>query len=306
LRPSGYGERINPLQASFARANESATQAPDIFAFAQAEDHVMRDFRDAKTIAQTLRDELSAKCISITHSESLELVSRLFGLRDWNVLSARIQAERKAVVAESEPQQPVPEGTSLPTVPLRDLVLFPNMIVPLYLGRENSKRAADRAMAGDHRILVVTQRRAADDHPSPQSLYGVGVTARVLDQIKLDDGSEKLLVKGLERAAIVEMAEGLFLTAEIEPVDKTRNQETRALDLSRAVLEEFWLYRNASPSDRAYSGLPHIHDPSDLADAIAPFLVVTIAQRQGLLETSDVVVRLEKLLALMKTDRQVA
>jgi len=304
LHPSGYGERINPLQASFARANESATQAPDIFAFAQAEDHVMRDFRDAKTIAQTLRDELSAKCISITHGESLELVSKLFGLRDWNVLSARIQAERQVVVATSEP--PLPQGASLPTVPLRDLVLFPNMIVPLYLGRESSKRAADRAVAHDHRMLVVTQRRAADDHPSPQSLYGVGVTARVLDQIKLDDGSEKLLVKGLERAAIVEMAEGLFLTAEIAPVDKSRNQETRALDLSREVLEEFWLYRNASPSDRAYSGLPHIHDPGDLADAIAPFLVVTIAQRQDLLETSDVVVRFEKLLALMKTDRQVA
>jgi uncharacterized protein len=265
--------------------------------------HVMRDFRDAKAMAQTLRNELDAKSISISHSESLELVSKLFGFHDWNVLSARIQAERQSVVARSEPQQPAREGAGLPTLPLRDLVLFPNMIAPLYLGRESSKRAIDQAMARDRRIFVVTQRRSADDHPSPQGLYGVGVTASVLDQIKLDDGSVKLLVKGLGRAAVVEMADGLFLTSEIAPVDKSRSQETQAFDLSRAVLEEFWAYRNASPSDRAYSSLLHINDPSDLADAIAPFLMVTIAERQDLLETSDVVARLEKALALMKTDR---
>jgi uncharacterized protein len=266
----------------------------------------MRDFRDAKTMAQTLRDELDAKSISITHSESLELVSRLFGFHDWNVLSARIQAERQPVAAKSERQNPPPDDTGLPTIPLRDLVLFPNMTVPLLLGREGSKQAVDRAIARDRRVFVVTQRRPADDHPSPQGLYGVGVTARVLDQTKLDNGTVKLLVKGLERAAIAEMVEGLFLTAEIAPVDKSGNRETRAAELSRAVLEEFWAYRNASPSDRAYSSLPHIHDPSDLADAIAAFLMVTIAQRQDLLETGDVVARLEKILALMKSDRQVA
>jgi ATP-dependent Lon protease len=265
----------------------------------------MRDFRDAKAMAQTLRDELDAKSISITHSESLELVSRLLGFHDWNVLSARIQTERQSVAAKSESQQPIAKATALPTVPLRDLVLFPNMIAPLFLGRESSKRAVDQAMAHDHRILVVTQRRAADDHPSPQGLYGVGVTARILDQIKLDNGSVKLLVKGLERAAIVEMVEGLFLTAEITPVDKSRSQETQAFELSRSVLQEFWAYRNVDPSDRAYSGLLHIHDPSDFADAVAPFLTVTIAQRQDLLETSDVVFRLEKARALM-SDRHVA
>ena len=258
----------------------------------------MRDFRDAKAMAQTLREALKAKSVPLTHSESLELIAKVLGFRDWNVLSARIQSE----------YQPPPISTDarLPTVPLRDIVLFPKMIAPLLMGREASKRAVERAMAGDQRILAVTQRRAADDNPAPQGLYRVGVTASVIDRTTLHDGTIRLVVKGLERAAIVQWSEGQFLTAEVTPVEDSRGQEAEAFDLSRAVLEEFRAYRNASLSAGPYARLPHIREPSELADAVASFLLVEIEQRQDLLETSDVIARIEKVRALMQADRQAA
>src|SRR4030095_4534523 len=100
LRPSGYGERVEPLQASFARANESATQAPDLSLSLMQRSHPMRDFRDAKAMAQTLREALQTKSVSLTHSESLELVARVLGFHDWNVLNARIQTEHQPLATE--------------------------------------------------------------------------------------------------------------------------------------------------------------------------------------------------------------
>jgi uncharacterized protein len=97
-----------------------------------------------------------------------------------------------------------------------------------------------------------------------------------------------------------------FLTAEVVPVEETRGQEVYALDLSRSVLDEFPAYRNASLSEWPYSKLPQIRKPGELADAVAPFLTVGIDRRQDLLETGDVISRLEKILALMKADRQAA
>jgi ATP-dependent Lon protease len=264
----------------------------------------MRDFRDAKAMAQTLREALQTKSVSLTHSESLELVARVLGFHDWNVLSARIQTEHQPLA--TEPTALPPTSTGLPTVPLRDFVLFPKMVVPLFMGRETSKRAVDRAMAGDQRILSVTQRRAGDENPAPQELYRVGVTASVIDLTTLDDGTIRFVVKGIERVSIVQLTEGQFLMAEVAAIEDSRGQEAEAFALSRAVLEEFQQYRNADPAAAPYARVPHIRDPGVLANAIAPHLVVEIDQRQDLLETSDVVARLEKILALMKADRQAA
>ena len=264
----------------------------------------MRDFRDAKAMAQTLREALKAKSVSLTHSESLELIARVLGFHDWNVLSARIQSEHQSLAAEPSAMPPI--STGLPTVPLRDLVLFPKMVAPLLMGREASKRAVERAMAGDQRILAVTQRRAADDNPALEGLYRVGVTAGVIDFTTLNDWTIRLIVKGIERVSIVQLAEGQFLTAEIAAIEESRGQEPEAFALARAVVEEFRAYRNADLSAAPYARLPHIREPGELADAIAPHLLVEIDRRQDLLETSDVVARLEKILALMKADRQAA
>src|ERR1700724_1771854 len=143
----------------------------------------MRDFRDAKAMAQTLRDALKAKSVTLTNSESLELIAKILGFHNWNVLSARIQAEpnQKLIrIPANLPAVPLPAGANLPLLPLRDIVLFPYMIAPIFVGREKTKRALDCAMAADRRIFVVTQRQASDDDPTQDALHSVGVVAHVV------------------------------------------------------------------------------------------------------------------------------
>jgi len=266
----------------------------------------MRDFRDAKAMAQTLREALAAKSISVSHSESLELVAKILGFHDWNVLSARIQSGHRPSDA------PILPGASLPLIPLRDIVLFPRMIVPLFVGRAASNRAIEHAMAGGRRILAVTQRLAADDNPSSEDLYSVGVTAEILDHpTVLGGGMTKLLVNGLERVAVRHIAQWQFLAAEIAQVEESRGHEAEAFTLARAALTRFQAYINADANvDLAFKPfttmLNNIREPGIMADALAPFLPIEIGQRQELLETSDVITRLEKLLALMTGKSQAA
>jgi uncharacterized protein len=272
----------------------------------------MRDFRDAKAMAQTLRDELKAKGVSLTYSDNLELVAKVLGFHDWNTLAAKIQSEDPSLITQPGTTVPatakptLPTGTGLPTVPLRDVVLFPNTVIPLFVGRETTKRALHKAMAADKRILAVTQRRAADDAPTPDALHNVGVIASMMDQVTLGDGTIKLLVRGLDRAAILHFAEGEFLAAETTPIQESRGAEEEAFNLSRAVLEKLQAHRNVDGLSSPYAGLSGILEPSALADAIAPLLSAEIDKKQELLETSDVVTRLEKILALMNTGPQPA
>jgi len=260
----------------------------------------MRDFRDAKAMAQTLREALKPKSISLTNSESLELVAKMLGFHDWNVLSAHIQSS-------SEKDSPrVPLGADLPIVPCRDIVLFPNMGTPLFVGRDSTKRALECAMAGDRRVLAVTQRRAGDDDPDPSALYGVGVIATVIDLMSLGDGTIKLFVKTLKRAAIVGFVRGQFLTAQITSMEEVRGDTDEAFALSRAVLEKLEAHRDEDFLTSPHARLSHIREPGILADAVAPHLAARIEQKQELLETGDVVSRLEKVLALMNAVRQQA
>jgi ATP-dependent Lon protease len=269
----------------------------------------MRDFRDAKAMAQTLREALKTKSVSLTHSESLELVATMFGFHDWNVLSARIQSELQTA---ANPGSTIPATVRLaaenrlPTVPLRDIVLFPHLKVPLFAGRARTIQAVECAMVKDRRILVVTQRRSGDDNPTAADLYGVGLTARVTDLVKLDDGTIKLLVKTFTRATIVRLVEAPFLTAEIAPFDESRGQDEEAIALSRAVQETLFAARNTGQISFLYDRLQESNDPGTLADAVAALLPCSIRQKQDLLETGDVVSRLQKILALMKTDQQAA
>jgi ATP-dependent Lon protease len=269
----------------------------------------MRDFRDAKAMAQTLREALKTKSVSLTHSESLELVATVLGFHDWNVLSARIQSE---VQPAANPGPTIPAivnlaaENQLPTVPLRDIVLFPHLTVPLFLGRAKTLRAVECAMAKDRRILVVTQRRSGDDNPTAADLYGVGLTASVTDLLKVDDGSIKLLAKTLKRATIVRLVEDPFLMAEIAPFDESRGQDEEATTLSRSVLEGLLAARNSGQISFVYDRFQAIKEPGTLADAVAALLPCDIRQKQGLLETGDVVSRLQTILTLMKTDQQAA
>ncbi|MBA2397261.1 MAG: LON peptidase substrate-binding domain-containing protein [Bradyrhizobium sp.] len=265
----------------------------------------MRDFRDAKAMAHSLRDALKARSVSLTHSESLELVARTLGLPDWNHLAAQIQSSQPV------PASPVAMAAGIPIVPMRDLVVFPHMVAPIFVGREKTRRAIERALATDRRVLVVTQRRAADDDPSMDALHSVGVIANVIHNATLLDGNLKLFISGTARGVVVRPVEEEFLMAEVTSVDETNRQTVEAVALFSAVLEAYQAWTNVhfstqSRGPRANLSLPNTGDPGMLADAIAPLLPVTIEQRQQLLETSDVVARLGAMLALIKGARPAA
>lgn len=275
----------------------------------------MRDFRDAKAMAQTLREALKAKSVSLTHSESLELVAKAFGFPDWNFLAAKIQHSQPTPAPSKAPASAassasMPAGV-VPIVPMRDLVLFPQMIAPIFVGRDKTKRAIERALATDRRILVLTQRRSGDDDPALDALYSVGVSADVINCVTLADGTLKLVVSGLERVSVVRGAEEEFLAAAIEPCEESRSRTAEAVALSGAVIDAYRVYANldyaALPKPlQARLRLPSIDDPGMVADSVAPLLSAGIGQRQQLLETCDVVARLEKILELLRTGQQAA
>jgi ATP-dependent Lon protease len=268
----------------------------------------MRDFRDAKAMAQTLREALHAKSVSFTHSESQELIAKILGFRDWNVLAAKIQATQPTATSVRATVS-ISAGAGIPIFPMRDLVLFPHMIAPIFVGRDKTRRAVEYAIAGDRRVLVVAQRRGADNDPNTlDALCPVGVTASVIDRQTQVDGVLKVSVCGLQRTAVVRLINDEFLAADVAPIEEERGQSTEAAALSSAVLDAYQIYAKVDfsslpPGPKARFGLPSIGDPSLLADTVAPLLSIGIEQKQQLLETSDVVTRLEKILDLMNTGR---
>jgi uncharacterized protein len=313
----GYGPLLAPLwgtvnvssrSASFARANESATQAPDNLSFADAEEYPMRDFRDAKAMAQTLREALKAKSVSLTHSESIELIAKTLGFHDWNELAAKIEVGRPVVTESGAPATTTVPSSSfaqagMPILPLRDFVLFPEMVCPIFVGRYKSRHAIDSAMGRDGLVLAITQRHAGDDDPGLKALYSVGVTARIINRQTLVDGTLKLHVSGLERATVKSLTDDEFLAAEIATVKQTRIEASEAVALSRAVLEAYQVCFEVDLSPvrdpQGMLRLPQSSNPGMLADSIAPMLSIEIGKRQQILEESDVVTRLEMILDLM-------
>jgi ATP-dependent Lon protease len=272
----------------------------------------MRDFRDAKAMAHTLREALKAKSVSLTHSESLELVAKALGFPDWNFLAAKIQRDQPTPrPSTAAGPKAMPAEAVVPILPMRDLVLFPQMIVPIFVGRDKTKRAIERALVTDRRVLVLTQRRSADDDPALDALHAVGVTADLVHCVTLTDGTLKILVSGLERATVVKSIEEEFLAAEIAPREQSRGQTAEAVALSGAVIDAYRIYANLDHTGlpkplQARLRLPNIEDPGMLADAVAPMLSVGLDQRQQLLESSDVVTRLEKILELLRAGQQAA
>jgi len=262
----------------------------------------MRDYRDAKAMAQTLRQALKEKSVSLTHSQSLELIAKILGIADWNTLSARINALPKAVSVET----PI---VRKPVLPLRDLVLFPDMTSPIYAMRLKSVATIEQAMAGDKEIFFVTQRRIADDDPTPANLYTVGVVARSIDVMKMPDGAVKMMVQGLRRARATRyVADGACLMAELVAMSHERAATEEAATVSRELLRRFEAHASidlASPP-QALLQLPHLHDPGRIADMIAQYLSLSIEQRQQVLEATDVVQRMQVILALVAPDRQAA
>jgi ATP-dependent Lon protease len=195
------------------------------------------------------------------------------------------------------------EIKTLPVLPLRDIVVFPQGVAPLFVGREKSVRALEQVMRGDKQILLVTQRDREQDDPAPKDIYEVGVIANVLQLLKLPDGTVKVLVEGKSRAAVLRFTNReAYYEAEAAAIQEEGGEAHEAEALSRAVIEQFENYvkLNKKVPPEAQAAIPQITDPGELADAIATHLAVKIADRQQLLEIFNVVKRLEKVFVLME------
>ncbi len=188
-------------------------------------------------------------------------------------------------------------------LPLRDIVVFPHMIVPLFVGREKSVEALEYVMNEDKQILLLTQKSPSEDDPSPDDLYQIGVIGTILQLLKLPDGTVKVLVEGGERVSVKKTSEDKsYIEAEVLalPSDETVGDEVDAL--SRAVVTQFESYvkLNKKIPPEVIASVSQIDNPAKMADTIASHLVLKIEQKQELLEVASLMERLERIYGFME------
>jgi ATP-dependent Lon protease len=190
-----------------------------------------------------------------------------------------------------------------PVLPLRDIVVFPHMIVPLFVGREKSVRALEDVMKDDKQILLVTQKNAAQDDPATADIFTVGTVGTVLQLLKLPDGTVKVLVEGGQRARIVRFAENeAFFQAFAETVGENAGEQQETEALARTVVSQFEQYikLNKKIPPEVLVSINQIEEPGKLADTVAAHLTLKIPEKQELLETGAVSERLEKVFGYME------
>jgi ATP-dependent Lon protease len=192
---------------------------------------------------------------------------------------------------------------SLPVLPLRDIVVFPHMIVPLFVGRDKSVAALESAMAADKSIFLVSQLDPAEDDPDREALYDLGVVATVLQLLKLPDGTVRVLVEGKHRAMLKTLSQdATHLNAEVDEVETVEPEGVEVKALVRSVIEQFENYSKVNrklPAETAIQ-LGQIEEPSKLADAVAANVNIKVSDKQALLAELDPVRRLEMAFAFME------
>ena len=192
-----------------------------------------------------------------------------------------------------------------PVLPLRDIVVFPYMIVPLFVGRDKSINALEEVMRSDKHILLAAQKNAGDDDPATDAIYPVGTLASVLQLLKLPDGTVKVLVEGTSRARIARYTENPdYFEAEVEqvPEDTGAKDEIEALARSAVTQFESYVKLNKKISPEVLGNVAQIEDYSKLADTIASHLAIKIADKQEILETATISERLERVYTLMESE----
>ncbi len=197
---------------------------------------------------------------------------------------------------------------SYPVLPLRDIVVFPHMIVPLFVGREKSVRALEAVMKDDKQILLASQRDASEDEPKADGIYRVGVLANVLQLLKLPDGTVKVLVEGKMRVLITSFEENeAYFEAAAREIPETEKDPSAIKALSRAVAEEFERYAklNRNIPEEAVSAVSDSMAAGKLADTVAGHLGVKLEDKQKLLEEGDIGDRLEAIYGLMQGEMSV-
>ncbi|KQP58689.1 DNA-binding protein [Methylobacterium sp. Leaf469] len=210
-------------------------------------------------------------------------------------------------MTQPKSRQPVVPGStgSYAVLPLRDIVVFPHMIVPLFVGREKSIRALEEAVRTDRHILLATQINASDDDPATDAIYKIGTLASVLQLLKLPDGTVKVLVEGAGRAKITHFNKSdSYYEAEAETLTDELGDSVEAEALARSVIAEFENYvkLNKKISPEVVSAVTQIDEPSKLADTVGSHLAVKIADKQAILEIPTVAQRLERVLSLMESE----
>ncbi|MGB3718786.1 MAG: endopeptidase La [Hyphomicrobiaceae bacterium] len=192
-----------------------------------------------------------------------------------------------------------------PVLPLRDIVVFPYMIVPLFVGREKSINALEEVMRSDKHILLAAQKNAGDDDPATDAIYSMGTLASVLQLLKLPDGTVKVLVEGTARARIVGYTDNPdFFEAEVERVTEEIGNTEEIEALARSAVSQFESYvkLNKKISPEVLGTVSQIEDYSKLADTIASHLAIKIADKQKILETTVISDRLEQVYTLMESE----
>jgi ATP-dependent Lon protease len=192
----------------------------------------------------------------------------------------------------------------IPVLPLRDVVVYPHMVIPLFVGRERSIEALDAAMKDNKQILLVAQKEAEIDEPGFQDLYQIGTLANILQLLKLPDGTVKVLVEGSQRSKVLSYKEtGSFFSAFVSELPDSLHLSDQEQDvLQRTVLSSFDQYvkLNSKIPPEVLNSLSGIDDPSRLADTMAAHMSLKIQEKQAILETSDIASRLEHLMTLME------
>lgn len=194
---------------------------------------------------------------------------------------------------------------SFPVLPLRDIVVFPHMVVPLFVGREKSVTALEHAIEENKQILLVTQKSATVDDPKMDDLYKIGTLGNVLQLLKLPDGTVKVLVEGMQRMKIESYSGGVdFFRASCTPMENKKGQIKKIRAMTRLVLEQFesYIHLDRRLSEEIMKSITQIEDVSSLSDTIAQHVGMKVEDKQVLLETTVVMKRLEALLAFMEAE----
>ncbi len=205
----------------------------------------------------------------------------------------------------SEQDTNIPVSSFFPLLPLRDVVVFPHMVIPLFVGRTKSIKALESAMESGKSIVLVAQKAAAKDEPVAEDLYHVGSIANILQMLKLPDGTVKVLVEGTQRAKILQVLdEKSHFDADIDPVPVDQNLGNEAEAMRRALIDQFDQYVkiNKRIPPETLTSLAGLDDSGRLADTIAAHLPLKLEQKQAILEIFDVRKRLEHLLGLLESE----
>ena len=197
------------------------------------------------------------------------------------------------------------KSQQFPVLPLRDIVVFPHMIVPLFVGREKSVRALEDVMQDDKQILLVAQKNAAQDDPTAEDIYTVGTVSTVLQLLKLPDGTVKVLVEGVQRARVTNFVENqAFFEVEAELIEDEGGDESELEALSRSVVSQFEQYikLNKKIPPEVLVSINQIEEASKLADTVASHLALKISEKQELLEIESAAERLERVYSHMESE----